>query len=183
MVERLSSKRLTRERPSAEAAGEAAKPAASARRPGDASGVHLWLVLWKAFRFVRAHAERSIEDLNMCQSDFAALEALLHKGPLTPTELGAKVLLTSGSITAAVDRLEERGMVERRGGGGDRRRRFVRLTRAGRDLIRKAFAEHAAAMEEAVSGLTGREREDLIALLRRLGKDAEMRLERGTERR
>lgn len=157
----------------------------SAKRPaptaGDSSGVHLWLVLWKAFRFLRAHAERSIEDLNMCQSDFAALEALLHKGPLTPTELAAKVLLTSGSITTAVDRLEERGLVERQYGGVDRRSRIVRLTPAGSKTIRKAFAEHAAAMEEAVSGLTGKEREELIALLRRLGRDAENRLKREQE--
>jgi DNA-binding MarR family transcriptional regulator len=54
-------------------------------------------------------------------SDFAVLEALLHKGPLPVNEIGKKVLLTSGSITVAVDRLETKGLVERRASGADRR--------------------------------------------------------------
>ena len=74
------------------------------------SGVHVFLVLWKAASAVQAHAERSISDLQMCSSDFAVLEALLHKGPLPVNEIGRKVLLTSGSITVAVDRLESRGI-------------------------------------------------------------------------
>jgi len=58
------------------------------------------------------------------RSDFAVLEALLHKGPLPVNEIGKKVLLTSGSMTVAVDRLEQRRLVERRAhgttGGKDR---------------------------------------------------------------
>ena len=57
----------------------------------------------------------------MCGSDFAVLEALLHKGPLPVNEIGKKILLTSGSITAAIDRLEDKEFVERRAHGTDRR--------------------------------------------------------------
>src|SRR5438445_3358789 len=89
------------------------------------SGVHVFLVLWKAARAVESYAEKSITDLEMCGSDFAVLEALLHKGPLPVNEIGKKILLTSGSITVAVDRLEKRGLVERRAHGSDRRARIV----------------------------------------------------------
>jgi len=61
-------------------------------------GVHVFLVLWKAAHAVQAYAEKSILELEMCGSDFAVLEALLHKGPLPVNEIGKKVLLTSGSI-------------------------------------------------------------------------------------
>src|SRR6266496_4265950 len=98
------------------------------------SGVHVFLVLWKAARAVQAYAEKSVSALEMCGSDFAVLEALLHKGPLPVNEIGKKVLLTSGSITVAVDRLETKGLVERRAHGTDRRARIVHLTRAGRKL-------------------------------------------------
>ena len=81
------------------------------------SGVHVFLVLWKAARAVEAYAEKSISGLRMGSSDFAVLEALLHKGPLLVNEIGKKVLLTSGSITVAVDRLETKGLVERRAHG------------------------------------------------------------------
>ena|SRR5437879_1201988 len=73
------------------------------------SGVHVFLVLWKAARAVQVYAESSVSELEMCGSDFAVLEALLHKGPLPVNEIGKKVLLTSGSITVAVDRLKARG--------------------------------------------------------------------------
>src|SRR5207237_8220065 len=82
----------------------------------------------------------------MCGSDFAVLEALLHKGPLPVNEIGKKVLLTSGSITVAVDRLETKGFVERRAHGTDRRARIVHLTKAGRKMITSIYGDHAADM-------------------------------------
>src|ERR1044072_3827724 len=93
------------------------------------SGVHVFLVLWKAARAVETYAENSISQLEMCGSDFAVLEALLHKGPLAVNEIGKKILLTSGSITAAIDRLEDKGLVERRAHGTDRRAKGVQLNK------------------------------------------------------
>src|SRR5438132_13650329 len=83
----------------------------------------------------------------MCGSDFAVLEALLHKGPLPVNEIGKKVLLTSGSITVAVDRLETQGLAERRAHCTDRSARRVHLTKAGRKLITHIYADHAAHRE------------------------------------
>jgi MarR family 2-MHQ and catechol resistance regulon transcriptional repressor len=143
----------------------------------DTSGVHLWLVLWKAARTLQAHADQSIESLDLCQSDFGVLEALLHKGPLPIKTLGEKVLLTSGSITSAIDRLERHGWVERTADSSDRRSRIVRLTPDGRKTIREAFVGHKKHMETAVSSLSAQERRALIDLLRRLGQDAQGRLQ------
>src|ERR1700736_4669059 len=110
-------------------------------------GVLLFLVLWKAANAVQSYAEESISELERCGSDFAVLEALLHKGPLPVNEIGKKVLLTSGSITVAVDRLEKKGLVERRAHDTDRRARIVHLTKEGWKGITRAYAEHAADME------------------------------------
>src|SRR5215510_7699442 len=137
------------------------------------SGVHVFLVLWKAARAVEACAEHSLSELEMCGSDFAVLEALLHKGPLPINEIGKKVLLTSGSITVAVDRLESKGLVERHASGTDRRARIVHLTKEGRDLITRSYAEHAADMERLASAsLTKAERNSLIKLLKKIGYKA-----------
>jgi MarR family 2-MHQ and catechol resistance regulon transcriptional repressor len=142
------------------------------------SGVHVFLVLWKAARAVEAYAEDSISDLEMCGSDFAVLEALLHKGPLPINEIGKKVLLTSGSITVAVDRLESKGLVERRASGADRRARIVHLTKQGKDMIARIYAAHASDMEKlAAASLTRTERETLIGLLKKIGYEAAERLE------
>jgi MarR family 2-MHQ and catechol resistance regulon transcriptional repressor len=137
------------------------------------SGVHLFLVLWKAAHAVQAYAEKSVSELEMCGSDFAVLEALLHKGQLPVNEIGKKVLLTSGSITVAVDRLEKKGLVERRAHGTDRRARVVHLTKEGRKLITRAYADHAADMERLASAsLTRAERKTLIGLLKKIGYEA-----------
>jgi MarR family 2-MHQ and catechol resistance regulon transcriptional repressor len=134
------------------------------------SGVHLWLVLWKAARALEARAHANVASLGIGLSGFGVLEALLHKGPLAVNELGAKVLLTSGSITTAIDRLERKGLVTRGNDPRDRRARIIRLTTPGRKFIRSAFADHERAMEQAVSHLKEQDRAALLKLLRRLGR-------------
>jgi len=136
------------------------------------SGVHVWLVLWKTAQAVEAYAKTSIIDLEMCGSDFAVLEALLHRGALPINEIGRKVLLTSGSITVAVDRLEAKGLVERRASADDRRARIVHLTRGGKRVITRIFAAHARDMERLASELTTTERATLIHLLKKIGYKA-----------
>ncbi len=137
------------------------------------SGVHLWLLLWKASKAVEAHARRSVECTGLGLSDFGVLEAIFHKGPLPVNTLGKKVLLSSGSMTAAVDRLERSGLVEREPDASDRRARVVHLTGEGRSLIRKVFAEHERDMERVFSRLSKQERNTLGALLRKLGHEAD----------
>ena len=140
------------------------------------SATHLWLILWKAYEAVAEHAARHIRGLGIGDSDFAVLEALLHKGPLPVNTIGGLIHLTSGSITAAVDRLEAKGFVERQNDPSDRRARIVHLTAAGRKLISCAFADHEAAMERACAGLTPQERTQAATLLKKLGLHAKASL-------
>src|SRR5262245_61194801 len=120
------------------------------------SSIHIWLILWKSSRAVSEYAYTSIQGLGLGLTDFAVLEALLHKGPLLVNTLGKKVLLTSGSVTAAVDRLERQGLVERRDDPADRRARFVHLTPKGRGLAKRAFARHEADIERLMSTVGGK---------------------------
>ena len=142
------------------------------------SATHLWLILWRAHDALREHAERHVESLGLGFSDFGAMEYLFHKGPAPVNTIGAKIRLTSGSITAAVDRLEKKGLVERRSDPGDRRARVVHLTEAGRKIIGCAFAGHEAAMERAARGLSAEERERAAELLKKLGLAAQSLLNR-----
>jgi MarR family 2-MHQ and catechol resistance regulon transcriptional repressor len=139
----------------------------------ESTGVHLWLVLWKAYASLRAHADRHIHSLGLGFSDFAVLEVLHHKGPTPVNTIGELVHLTSGSITAAIDRLEAKTLVERCKHVSDRRARVVHLTTEGSKLIDSAFRDHAAAMEQATAGLTPSERGAVVALLKKLGLHAQ----------
>ena len=129
----------------------------------------LWLVLVRCHRTLSQIAERSIEEAGLGLTDFAALEALLHKGPLTITEIQGKVLLASGSMTAAVDRLEKKGLIRRGPAQSDRRAKVLHLTLEGRRVVEAAFRRHAAELESAMAILNSSEKRQLYALLKKLG--------------
>jgi DNA-binding MarR family transcriptional regulator len=87
---------------------------------------------------------------------------------LTVGEMLSSMMLASGTISHRIDRLESRGLVERRTDECDRRVVRVRLTREGRALVDRAIVDHAGNETRLLSGLTSRERDQLQALLRRL---------------
>jgi MarR family transcriptional regulator, 2-MHQ and catechol-resistance regulon repressor len=138
----------------------------------DITATHIWLLLFKASKAVERNALDSIAGLGLGLSDFAILELLLHKGPQTVNRIGRTVLLSSGSITTAIDRLETRKLVQRAKNSEDLRSRLVELTPAGRELIEPAFDKHCLDMEETMSVLRPRERQKLVRLLKKLGLHA-----------
>jgi MarR family transcriptional regulator, 2-MHQ and catechol-resistance regulon repressor len=141
------------------------------QRPGS---VHTWLILGKAYRTLLrpllAHHQKESE-LNL--TDFGILEVLLHKGPQPVNVIGPKVDLNPGSISVAVDRLYERGLVNREESPDDRRIRVVSLTKEGRKLISAAFRRHAELIETLFSVLSADDQAQLQTLLRKLGRHAE----------
>src|ERR1700676_35308 len=137
----------------------------------------LWLVIAKSYRVLSLLAEQSIANTGLCLTDFVALEALLHKGPLTISEIQDKVLLASGSMTAAVDRLEKLGLVVRKASSSDRRARVVELTPHGRRLAASCFEKHAKDLEALMSVLSEKEREQLYGSVKKLGLLAARKLD------
>src|ERR1700747_1138403 len=107
----------------------------------------LWLVIAKSYRALSLLAEQSIANTGLCLTDFAALEALLHKGPLTISEIQDKVPLASGSMPAAVDRLEKLRLVVRKSSPTDRRARVVELTAQGERMAASCFERLAKDLE------------------------------------
>ena len=137
------------------------------KTPVDAA--HLWLVLARCHHALSRTAERSIKDTGLGLTDFAALEALLHKGPLTITEIQSKVPLALGSMTAAVDRLERKGLILRTPSPEDRRAKVLKLSPKGRAVVETAFSRHAADLETVMAVLDQREKRQLHDLLKKVG--------------
>ena len=133
---------------------------------------HVWLVMMKAMRAVTRYAATGIEETGLGLSDFGVLEALLHKGPLPVNTIGPIVDLTPGSISIAVNRLFEKGLVSRVESAEDRRVRVVALTPRGKDLIVSAFRKHSGQMRRVFSELSPEELRALEVALKRVGKRA-----------
>ena len=136
------------------------------------TGAHIRLVLWKAAKAVERIDRQSIAAAGPGLTDFEIMEALLHKGPMLIGEIGGKVLLSSGSMTAAIDRLEGKKLVRRAQDPTDKRRIRIHLTPTGRKLISRAFEKHARTLDQMASVLSSAERGELVRLLKKLGRHA-----------
>ncbi len=134
---------------------------------------HIRLVLWKAAKAIEKVDHASITGTGLQLSEFAILEVLLHKGPLPINTIGQKVLLTSGSMTAAVNRLVNKGHVTRVRDTEDGRSILVHLTQSGRRIIQRAYDRHAANLEKIANVLTEQERDELVRLLKKVGLNAQ----------
>ncbi|GAB3068126.1 MarR family transcriptional regulator TamR [Intrasporangium mesophilum] len=102
---------------------------------------------------------------------FDVLSALRRAGEpyeLSPGQLVQQTLVTSGTMTNRVDRLERNGFVERRPDPGDRRGVLVRLSPAGRDIVDAAMADLIEQEKSLLSELSPAERTQLATLLRRM---------------
>jgi MarR family 2-MHQ and catechol resistance regulon transcriptional repressor len=136
------------------------------------SAPRLWLVLARAYGSIGAYIEDSMTAQGLGLSDFMVLEVLLHKGPLTISAIGEKVLLASASMTSAIDRLEKRELVRRRSCNSDRRIRIVELTDCGKTFIEEIYARHEKDLEAVVGGLSEEERRVMYEGLKKVGHAA-----------
>jgi MarR family 2-MHQ and catechol resistance regulon transcriptional repressor len=135
--------------------------------------VHCWLVLLKAFQATAKYLYAGLAETSIDDTDFRILEVLLNKGPLPVNTIGPKVFLTPGSISTAVDRLVERGLVSRVESPEDRRVRVVSLTRKGKELIAPIFRKHAAEIRKIFADASPKELRALETTLKKIGKRAE----------
>lgn len=122
-------------------------------------------------RLLEADANGSLKPIGISYTDLDVLATLRRSGApyrLTPTALRKSVLLTSGAMTACLNRLEARGLIVRGAQDSDRRSLTAALTAKGVRLIDKAIVARFQEAERAVAGLSPREREELARLLRKM---------------
>lgn len=134
---------------------------------------YIRLILWKAAKAVEQVDRVSISGTGLQVSEFAILEVLLHKGPMPISSIGEKVLLTSGSMTAAVNRLVRKDLVRRLPHPTDGRIHHIHLTSRGADVIKEAFDKHKENLERVTAVLTAKERQTLARLLKKIGYESE----------
>lgn len=129
----------------------------------------LWVTLARAFAAVNEHATRDAREHDLSLTEFAVLELLYHRGPTLQGEIQKRILVSSGGITFLIDRLVEKGLVERRTCPEDKRARYAALTSRGRRLMRRIFPRHARRIAAATQGLALAEQREATRLLKRLG--------------
>ncbi len=135
----------------------------------EARALDAYIKLMRAAESVSARLSPHLSRAGLTVSQFGALEALYHLGPLCQRDLGKKILKSGGNITMVVDNLEKRGMVERVRAEDDRRYITVNLTKRGRKLIAELFPRHAKVIRDEMGVLSDAELEKLGRLCKRVG--------------
>lgn len=130
-------------------------------------------MLARAYHALEVRVKADVARYGLTPTEFGALEALYHKGPLLLGSVQQKILVSSGGVTYVIDRLAEKGLVERQVCPTDRRASFAALTAAGHELMGRIFPLHAEMVERAMAGLTPEEQREAGRLLRDLGLAAE----------
>jgi AraC-like DNA-binding protein/DNA-binding MarR family transcriptional regulator len=139
----------------------------------DISTPRLVIVFIRASRSLAEFLEAGLAREGIHNPDFAILEALLHKGPLTISAIEHKVHVATAPLTAALDRLRRRGMVR---APSDRDRfhaAWFELTEDGRKRITRIYARHTEDIEAVMRVLSPEERRPLWQALKKIGIQGE----------
>lgn len=122
-------------------------------------------------RHYEKQASAALKPFGLPYTDFDILATLRRSGApyeLTPGELSEAVLLTSGAMTAALDRLQSAHLITRHASDQDRRVKSARLTAKGKRLAARAAKARFAIASDAISDLSDAEQRTLKKVLRQL---------------
>lgn len=134
-----------------------------------ALALKLFTVLARAHNTLMELDRRDIRRFGLNQTEFAVLELLYHKGPRPLQQIGEKILITSGSITYVINKLEKKELLKRNPYEEDRRVIYAVLTERGQALMEEIFPQHAETLTEAFRGLTAEEKRLAIELIKKVG--------------
>jgi DNA-binding MarR family transcriptional regulator len=124
--------------------------------------------LARCFQAFESHSAAHIRSLGLTPPQFDIVATLGNTAGMSFKELGEKTLITKGTLTGVVDRLEARGVVRRVGSDADRRSTRVELTEVGAALFDDVFPGVVARTKQVFDRLGESERLALEASLRRL---------------
>ncbi|WML49440.1 MarR family transcriptional regulator [Neobacillus sp. PS3-34] len=129
----------------------------------------LYIVLSRAYKAINEHVNKYIQENGVNPTEFAVLELLYHKGDQPMQQIGSKILLASGSITYVVDKLEQKGMLNRIACPKDRRVTYAQISEEGKQFIQRIFPDHEIQIHKLMSSLDEHEKAEAIELLKKLG--------------
>jgi MarR family 2-MHQ and catechol resistance regulon transcriptional repressor len=136
----------------------------------EAASLKLFVVLSKAYKTLMDLAVKDMKSHGLSSAEFMVLEVLYHRTRIPLQQIGEKILVTSGSITYNIDKLENKGLLKRVPCSDDRRVTYAEITEAGRELFDDIFPQHVSSLHRLMGGLNTEEKQQATELLKKLGK-------------
>ena len=135
----------------------------------ETTALDTYIKFMRAAGSLNSRIKLSLSKSGLTESQFNALDALYHLGPLSQKDLTKKLLKSGGNITMVIDNLEKRGYVKRRRERKDRRFYFVHLTAAGKKQVANFLPSRVNKIMREISSLSEDEQIELQRLCKKLG--------------
>ncbi|MCT1902654.1 MarR family winged helix-turn-helix transcriptional regulator [Oceanobacillus sojae] len=131
-----------------------------------------FVITMKASKSLEEVTKQDIKKHGMRASDFAILEALYHKGRQTIREISESVLISTGSITYVIDKLEKKELLIRTNCPDDRRAVYLEITAKGKQTMDDIFPKHQQVIEGLFEGISESDKKTVIDVLKKVGYKA-----------
>ena len=129
---------------------------------------HLLLVkeLVQAYQAFEMHSGAHIKEMGLTTTQFDIVATLGNQPPMTCKELGQKTLVSKGTMTGVLERLETKGLIEKFMNADDGRSYKIGLSKSGDRLFKKVFPEHVEYLGKSIGKLSKKEIEHAVTVLR-----------------
>ena len=131
----------------------------------DDINLKLVIATTRFYNILLSKIEKEVQEFDLNISEFGVLEMLLHKGEQPVQKIAERILVTSGTISYVIDKLQKKGFVYRKNCEKDKRIFYVCLTETGEKYISDIFPKHKQFIDELFSGLDDDFKKDLTAKL------------------
>ncbi|MEA2575624.1 MAG: hypothetical protein QOH93_2922 [Chloroflexia bacterium] len=127
-----------------------------------------WLQLVRVYEKLQHHASSHLEDYDLTPAQYDVLAQLSDAPGMTQQALAERLMVTKGNVCGLIDRMSERGFVQRRADPEDRRANLLFVTERGRDIAEKAIPAYAQFVRDHLAVLDADEQRTLETLLQKL---------------
>lgn len=127
----------------------------------------------KSYQAFDNYSAPHIKSMHLTPPQFDVIATLGNQPPMTCKTLGDKTLITKGTLTGILDRLESKGMIERKANEDDARSQKIALTAAGQAIFEHTFPTHMQHLEKAFKQLSPQQMVDLTSSLKQLRESIE----------
>lgn len=136
----------------------------------DLLNLKLFLILNRCGLSVNKNIYPIFKKENITEAQFYVLELLYHKGDMKIKEIVEKIFSSGGTMTVIIDNLEKESLILRKQDPRDKRSSLISITEKGYSVVEKVFNNHINNLDKVLGVLEDKEKENLIDLLRKLGK-------------
>jgi MarR family 2-MHQ and catechol resistance regulon transcriptional repressor len=127
-----------------------------------------FLLLMQTSKAIHERIKEEMAKNKLGITEFSVLEVLYQKGKQTIQQIGNCILVSSGSMTYVIDKLEQRGLLSRNACPEDRRMIHVRLTDNGNELMNDIMPKYHELVDDMFDSLNSDEAETLVNLMKKV---------------